>query len=779
MKIAQKIFFLLIVLLGFTNIYAQDIPNIDVTSLSKEDIQKAKKEMQAAGLTIEQAANIARKKGATEEQIKLFRERLEEDGEVLTNANVQDSIFMKKGDQKENQQNFDQREKPPLAPSVSKIFGSYLFNSKNLTFEPELNIQTPKNYEIGIGDQMLIHIWGNSQNNYQLEVNKSGQIIIPDVGPIYVAGLTFDDAEKKIKKRLTEIYADMRGNTPETFAQINMGQLRSIQVNIVGEAVMPGTYTLPATATVFNGLYLSGGPGEIGSFRNIKVIRNNKTYKTVDIYDFLINADPKANITLQDGDIVFIPPVEKQIDVTGEFKRNALFELKDGEMLNNLVRFAGGYTPNAHLGNIQIYRKTQQGQEIFDIAYDDISSTPLENGDSISNTQIIDIFKNRVAIVGAVYHPGSYEWKQGLTLSQLIVKADSLTRDAFKTRGMITRCNKDLTTSSIVFDVQKIVSGQNDILLQPDDSVFVKSIFDLREDPIVSINGEVQEPGEFHWADKLTLGDAIFMAGGLTEGADSTYIEIARRLSYKEASRLSDTLAHVIIANVSRNLKIGTNDTELKLQPFDEISIRRAPNYRRKGTAFITGEVKYAGAYAINNKQLRISDLLQMAGGLTPQAYTKGATLERFSEELGSEHIAINLQKLLDNPRGESDILLCDGDRVNIPVFLQTVKITGSVQNPFSLTYEPGKKAKYYIDRSGGFDAKAQKRKTYVQYPNGSTAVTKSFIIKSYPKVTPGSMIVVPEKPEKDSKKSSMWLAIASTLGSLAVSAATIISVTK
>ena len=745
---------------------AQEVEKVDVKTLPQKEIQKAQKAMQDAGLSVDEAADIARQKGATEQQIRDFKSRINE-GDQVTNDPVETASEMV-----EEQQDVERSKRTADFETRGKIFGAYLFNSKNLTFEPRLNVQTPKNYEIGIGDQILIHIWGNSQNDYQLTVNNNGQVVIPDVGPVYIAGLSFDSAEQKIIKRLTEIYADMGGNNPGTFAQINMGQLRSIQVNIVGEVVTPGTYTLPVTATVFNGLYLSGGPNNIGSFRNIKVIRNNKIEQTIDIYNFLVYADPSENITLKDGDILFIPPAEKRVEVEGEFKRNGIFELKEDDRLKELVQYAGGFTENAYLA------KTQQGLQIIDVAFDSFSTTPLMNGDLIQNARITDSFENRITITGAVYRPGEYEWVPGLTLSQLIQKADSLTPDAFQARGIITRFNKDLSTSSISFNVQDIANGSRDILLQPEDIVLIKSHFNLKEQAFISVNGEVLEPGNFEWSDDLTLGDAIFLAGGLTEGADSTFIEIARRLSYGEAAELSDTVGHILIADISRGLKIGTNNTDLKLQPYDQISVRRAPNFKQSETVFISGEIAYAGPYAIANKQLRVSDLVKMAGGITPQAYLNGATLERYSEELGSERVAIDLTKIMNNPRSESDLFLNNGDHLNIPEFMQTVKITGNVQNPFSITYEAGKNAKYYIDRSGGFDSNAHKKKTYVQYPNGSTAVTKGLIFKHYPEVTPGSLVVVPEKPEKR-METGTWLAIASAIASLTVSIATVANLTK
>jgi protein involved in polysaccharide export with SLBB domain len=768
------IIFLSIALMSSNIIFAQDVKSVDVKALPQSDIQKAQKAMQDAGLSPQDAANIARQKGATEQQIQDFESRIQDgSSQSLTDSLRQTSTLIQEAqviEKSQRQTGYELR---------SQIFGAYLFNNKNLTFNPNINIQTPKNYEIGIGDQIIINIWGNSQNNYQLTVNTNGQILIPDVGPVYIAGSTFQEAENRVIQRLTAIYSDMGGNNPQTFAQVNMGQLRSIQVNLLGEVTAPGTYTLPVTATVFNGLYLSGGPNQIGSFRNIKIIRNNKVFKTIDIYKFLVNADPSENILLKDDDIIFIPAAEKRVEVNGEFKRNGIFELKEGEMLSDLIRFAGGFTENSYLSKIQIYRKTQQGFQISDIAFAQLTSTPLLNGDEIRNKQILNTFENRVTISGAVYRPGDYEWHEGLTLNELIMKADSILPDAFLNRGIITRYNPDLTTSSISFNLGDVVTGKSVIELYPEDMVLIKSHFELNEPKFIMVQGEVLLPGNFSWSDKLTLGDAIFLAGGLTEGADSTYIEVARRLTYEKAANLSDSLGTIIIVNLSRDLSMGKNDADLMLMPFDQISVRQAPNFRKGKTAFITGEVAYAGAYAINNKQQRISDLIKMAGGVTPQAYVNGATLQRYTDELGMELVAIDLGQIIRNPGSEADLYLNNGDRVFIPEFMQTVKITGSIQNPFSITYQTGKSAKYYIDRSGGFNSDAHKKKTYVRYANGTTDVTKGFIIKNYPEVQPGSQIIVPQKPEKQQGDSGRWLALASILASIAVSVATIVNLTN
>lgn len=773
LTLLRTLLFIVLTSYSYYSFAQQDISKVDVKSLSQTEIDKAKKAFKDSGLSEEEAKNLARQRGASEEQIKDLEERLQvgkdqnEPGDTLKSANELIEEDIRFSQRKNLQTEEDQLE------LKSKIFGSYLFNSKNLTFEPSLNIQTPKTYEVNIGDEIIINIWGNSQNNYQLAVNLNGQIMIPDIGPVYVVGLTFEQAQNKIKKRLTSIYADMGSQNPETFAQVNMGQLRSINVNLVGEVEMPGTYTLPGTSTVFNALYLSGGPSSIGSYRNIKVIRDNKTFKNVDIYDFLLNGIAANNITLKDNDIIFIPPAEKKVEVTGEFKRNGVFEILEDEKLNKLIDYAGGFTANAFRSKVQIFRNTQYRQRIIDVKSDAYSSTLLQNGDTIKNSEIIKIFENRVSIAGAVYHPGEYEWQEGMTLYDLIVQADSLTKDAFQSRGLITRQNDDLTTSAISFDVKKIALQKESITLKPEDIVTIKSHFDIGEQPFVSISGEVISSGELPWSDDLTPADVIFMAGGFTEAADSNFIEISRRLSHQEANRLTDTLVHVFTLNASRSLKTEGSLKEFKLKPYDHISVKRAPGFREQGVVTVTGEVVYAGVYAIRNKNQRISDLINLAKGITPQAFIDGATIQRTTEEMGLENIAIDLNEILQNQGSKKDLLLKNGDILNVPEFTQTVKIIGNVNNPFSLSFEEGKSMRYYIDKTGGFDTNALKRKVYVQYANGYTASTKSFIWRKYPEVKPGCIVIVPEKPEKKGD-TGRWLAITSALSSLAVAVAAV-----
>jgi len=766
----------------FNRAVAQDLKNLDVKSMSSTQIEQAKQALQNSGLSRDQAIAEARKRGASEAQIQQMQQRMG-GGNEKTNA---DTTYAKEADLYRLQDSLKAANQTKLINVIKKDtllapglanFGSYLFKSKNLTFEPVLNIQTPKNYEINIGDEMIINIWGNSVQDYQLNVDRNGQIQIPQIGPVFVAGKTFDEAARMIKQRLIAIYSGMGGSQPNTFAQINMGRLRSIRVNLVGEVEMPGTYTLPATASVFNALYLSGGPNQIGSFRTIKVFRDNELYRTLDMYEFLLNADQKDNIVLKNDDVIFIPVAEKKVSVKGEFKRTAIFELKNDENLKDLVRFAGGFTDEAYLLNVKIYRKTQEGLKILDISNTDLNNTDLDNGDLLVSQKIKSTLENRVYISGAVFRPGEYEWKENMQVSELILKADSIVPDAMVEMGQITRLNSDYTLSQISFNVKDALTGKNDIRLQPKDSVLIKSQFELKDKPTITVDGRVRGGGTFAFKDKMSVLDAIYEAGGFAEDADSNYVQISRRLSYKEAATLTDKLVDVFTIPLPRILNANDQSTSFKLMPYDRIYIRRAPGYSDHGTVFIGGEVVYSGFYAIQNKKDRISDLIKWTGGLTPDAYVEAATFNK----VGAGPVGIDLSKIMDNPGSRNDLILDPGDVLAIPKKPQTVNVFGEVQNPFATVYTPGKGVMYYVKTSGGWAENPDKARIYAKYPDGSSDMTRNFIFHKYPKVKPGTQIIVPVKPIRVAhpERAQFWLAVGTTAGTLAITVISIVNMLK
>jgi protein involved in polysaccharide export with SLBB domain len=865
MKKLNVLFLVLLTNLSVIFVNGQVIPSqIDVNQLSNQQVEQGQRTLDNSGLSPAQAAEIARQRGATDQQIQDMLRRMSQlnsgqegaegvDGQVDLSEEAIDEA------EKSNEEELSSRRAPFETRGV--VFGNYLFNNKNLTFEPDLNVQTPHNYTIGIGDQLILNIWGASQNNYQLYVNSNGQIVIPDVGPIYVAGLSFENASLKIIERLSLIYSDLNSPNPETFAQVNMGQLRSIKVNVVGEAETPGTYTLPVTATLFNALYLSGGPTENGSFRNIKVLRNGRIHATIDIYKFLIDASAEGNIQLINEDIIFIPVIETRVQTRGEFKRTGLFEMKPEETFYDLIRFAGGFTDETYLNNFQIRRKTLDSYSLIDVPLQKINVTSLSNGDIVTSKRMLDVYANRVVINGSVFRPGDYEWYEGMTVMDLIAKADNILPDAWMNEGQIIRLNPDASLQNLSFNLQDVLEGRSQILIQPEDVVTIKSHFtlneylpisilghvnnprvinyidslrltdaffvanglregyyeyghivrinsdrsllyinfnienalsgqdnfflrggdvvtiksqkQLREEQTLSVSGMVNNPRQFSYMEGMTLRDAIYLADGLREGADSSYIQISRRLSIDEMANERDTLVHLFTFTMGRDLSFSDQAALFNLMPNDRVFVRRAPGFKTSGTVSVQGEVLYAGNYAIETIQMRLSDLIKKAGGFSRIAYPRGALLTRFSGELGREIIAIDLQKVLSSPGSINDLFLKDGDEITVPEILQTVKVSGTVMNPVSIAYKRMRGYRYYIDKSGGYGDRPARNKIYVLHPNGMAS--QNGFLKS-PQIQPGSQIVVPQRPERETN-TTQWLGVASTMSSLTIAIAAVLRV--
>ncbi len=782
------------ILLTITNSIAQNVnanaASIDVQQLSDEQINQIVSKIQKNNMSLEQAMTLARARGASQLQIDKLKQRikdLKKNSNTVNGADVTEETSV-------TDNSLSQKKQFTPTQKEKRTFGFQFFNSKNLTFSPNVNIPVSENYTLGIGDEIVIAVYGASQQNYNLRVRKTGAINIPDIGPVNVYGLSFKQAKKKIKAKLTNIYNGMEGSKPNTFADISLGTLTGIKINIIGDVNMPGTYTLPPTATVFNGLYLAGGPNLKGSYRNIDVIRNGKTIKTIDVYAYLVDGKTANNIQLREQDVIMVRPYVNRINVEGQFKHTGLFETKKGEVVADVIRYAGGFTDRAYTHKLDLYRNNSKSIDFKTITSNDFENVQLSNGDLLIAGEITNKLENRVTINGAVYRPGNYELKQNMQLSQLIKEAEGLKDDAFMERGIITRRNNDNTLKTIAFSVKDIVNNKNDIKLQSEDVIKISSLFDMREKRTVSIVGEVQFPGMYQCSDNLTIQDLIFNAGGFKENASIENIEVSRVLDYDQTKDITKELLHTYQFEVNRNLKLNSQDARFELKPFDKVYVRRAPGYRPQSTVSVFGEIKYAGEYGIINKGEKISDLIKRAGGLTPEAYKKGASLRRKIVLTEAEYqaqlviakrdttvniedikrysyktIGIDLPKILRNPGGINDLRLKDGDQLNIPCLLQTVTVSGAVLNPVGHTYTKKQSAKDYIMASGGFAQNAKKGKVYVVYANGTTATTKRYIFgRSYPKVEPGCEIIIPRKPEIDkAANASKWLAFTTAFVSL------------
>jgi len=688
-----------------------------------------------------------------------------------------------------------------------KIFGSELFANGDLKFEPNLRMATPKSYVIGPEDELLIDLTGDNEANYRLKVSPDGNISLQYVGLISVGGLSIEQATSKVRAAMSKTYPSLR--TGGSQVAINLGNIRSISVTIVGNAVKPGTYTLASLATVFNALYACGGPSQNGSFRKIQVLRNNKIISTIDVYDFLLRGIQSKNIRLQDQDVINIPVYQTRVEMTGEVKRPAIFEVLNTESLEQVIDFAGGFSNEAYTAKIKVLQNTNKERKIIDINADNFNTYYPLNGDTYVVEKILDRFANRVEISGAVFRPGQFELVKGLTLKGLITKADGLKEDAFLNRGYISRLNPDNTQSLISFDVQKIIAGtEADIPLLREDKVTISSIFDLREEYKVTIQGAVRAPGTFDFAENTSLEALIQKAGGFKEGATPERIEISRRVKNSDVMSLSAITAQVFTVTVDPKLQLIGEP--FILQPFDIVSVRNSEGFQTQKQVRIEGEVLHPGIYTLSRKDERISDVMKRVGGLTPSAYADGASLKRpgqnyLSDEdrqdrskddkvnlrnlnrmkeqgakdttsidkeldvLSSDLVGIDLKRAIGEPMGRNDLILEDGDVIRVPRQLQTVKVIGEVLKPNSMIYAKGKSLKTYINGSGGFSYNAYKKATYVVYPNGSVAANKKFLFfNNFPKVTPGSEIFVPKRAERERMSLGSLVGLSTALASMA-----------
>ena len=699
------------------------------------------------------------------------------------------------------------------------VFGREIFSNKNLSFEPDLNIPTPKNYILSAGDELLINVWGDSELNLKLKVSPEGTILIPNLGPVSVSGLTIETAENRIRQELGRIMSTLSGNTDgaNTFVSVSLSQIRSIKVNIVGEVVAPGTYTLPSFATLFNALYAAGGVNEIGSLRGIKVYRNSKEVAKLDVYDYLLNGKYNTNIRLEENDMVIVSPYDQLAVVRGKVKRNRIFEMKKGETLQQLLNMAGGFTGDAYKKDVRIKRKADSRYQIATVTEDKYPTFAMMDGDSLLVDSVIPFYENRLIVTGAVWRPGEYELNGTVhTVKGLINQAAGLKGDEFTGRAQITRLNPDFTTTVIAVDIRGILNGTSpDIELKPEDILNIPSLFDLREPYTIKVSGAVNYVDTvLPYRNNLTVEDAIMMAGGLKESAATVNVEVARRIKDTKTYENSNRTAEVFNFELNDNLGLisvdGKNSNSVfTLEPFDEVYVRFSPGYQEQQVVKVDGEITFSGDYVLAEKNSRLSNIIAKAGGITPDAYVKGASLKRqltedemrrletllqlsankqsrdsvalSLENIKDYSVGIDLEKALANPGSAHDVVLRDGDELYIPQFQSTVKISGAVTYPNSVTYTNGMSVKSCLSQAGGYNDIARKYPIVI-YMNGKVATTrKRFIFfKHYPKVEPGSEIVVPAKTQQDRKTSlAEILSITSSTTSMAAMITSIINTLK
>ena len=767
----------------------------------------------------------AKAAGMTDEQIRReMNKRMGQSGTEQATRTASDAVVTDRTvtvpDGKEIPPLDTQRETNRLTGDLSgTVFGREIFSNKNLSFEPDLNIPTPKGYVLSAGDELLINVWGDSELNLKLKVSPEGTILIPNLGPVSVSGLTIETAENRIRQELGRIMSTLSGNTDgaNTFVSVSLSQIRSIKVNIVGEVVAPGTYTLPSFATLFNALYAAGGVNEIGSLRGIKVYRNSKEVAKLDVYDYLLNGKYNTNIRLEENDMVIVSPYDQLAVVRGKVKRNRIFEMKKGETLQQLLNMAGGFTGDAYKKDVCIKRKADSRYQIATVTEDKYPTFAMMDGDSLLVDSVIPFYENRLIVTGAVWRPGEYELNGTVhTVKGLINQAAGLKGDEFTGRAQITRLNPDFTTTVIAVDIRGILNGTSpDIELKPEDILNIPSLFDLREPYTIKVSGAVNYVDTvLPYRNNLTVEDAIMMAGGLKESAATVNVEVARRIKDTKTYENSNRTAEVFNFELNDNLGLisvdGKNSNSVfTLEPFDEVYVRFSPGYQEQQVVKVDGEITFSGDYVLAEKNSRLSNIIAKAGGITPDAYVKGASLKRqltedemrrletllqlssnkqsrdsvalSLENIKNYSVGIDLEKALANPGSAHDVVLRDGDELYIPQLQSTVKINGAVTYPNSVTYTKGMSVGNCLSQAGGYNDIARKYPIVI-YMNGKVATTKKCFIffKRYPKVEPGCEIVVPTKTQRDRKTSlAEVLSIASSTTSMAAMVTSIINTMK
>ena len=682
-------------------------------------------------------------------------------------------------------------------PSKRKIFGHDVFNNKNLTFESSMNLATPQSYRLGPGDAVNIDIWGASQESVTETISPDGTITISGIGVVQLGGLSVSQAKARLKSVLGPRYQGSK-------IELTLGQTRTITVSVMGEVKVPGTYTMSAFATVYNALYMAGGPNDIGTLRNVKVYRRGKLLSNVDVYDFLLNGRLTGDVRLQDNDVITVSPYEALVNITGKVKRPMYYEMKKTESAATLLKYAGGFTGDAYTKAIRINRKAGNEYSVFSVGEFDLSNFKLMDEDSVSVDSTLNRYQNMVEIKGAVFRPGMYQVGGEIsTVKSLVEAAAGLTEGAIAQHAVMHRMRADRTLEVLRIDVSGIMAGTApDVPLRNEDVIYIASRQEREEQKTVTINGEVAYPGVYKFAANETIEDLILQAGGPTEAASLVKVDVSRRINDPNATKSDDELAQHFSFKINPDFTIS-GQPDFTLQPYDEVYVRRSPNYNEQQNIIVEGEVQFKGTYAMTNKDQRLSDAIRMAGGLTDRAYPEGTKLlRRMTAEdrammeamlrtaqrnsgkdsidisklmtQGNYPVGIELEKALKNPGSDDDPILREGDRIIVPKYDGTVKINGEVLYPNTVRFKSGKDADYYINLAGGVTSTAKKSKTIIIYMNGMVARAD----RSH-KPAPGCQIVVPTKKQRQSFGIQQWMSLGTTAASLGTMAASIANILK
>lgn len=771
-----------------------DLSTLKVDYLSDSDIAKIKSQLQANNTTIEQVEPIALAKGMSATEFAKLKVRL---GGPQTST----TVVPNKDNLDENKDELTRKQDKIVNKKVkdtlnSLVFGSELFDTPTLNFEPNLKLATPVNYVLGPGDELQVSVYGVQEFTASIPVTMEGKVNIQNVGQIAVSGMTIEAATQKIRGAMARVYSTV--NSGQSQVSVSLGRIRTIKVTLIGSK-QPGNYSVSSLATVYNALFLGGGPGKNGSYRNIELLRNNKVYKNIDIYKFLVNGNQSDNVGLKDNDVIRIPAYTQRVTVEGQVKRPGIFEMKTGETFKDLLSFASGFNEFAYTASVNVLQKTSKDFKVKDIKESDYGNYRPLAGDVYRVSKILNRFENRIKIEGAVFRPDIYSFYEGMRISDLVAQADGLKEDAYTSRATIVRLKSDLTSEVTNVNLAKALSGDSEanIPLRKEDIVTVYSILDFREEYKITIDGEIKKPGIYDYHENLTLNDLLVQAGGLT-GSASKRVEVARMIKSDEIDDSNSKRVQLF------NLEItAENNEQIKnfaLEPFDAVNIRRMAVYEKPQLVTVSGAVNYGGRYVLANKKEKIYDIIQRAGGLTSIANLDGVKIKRpiqakqieelenvnlnlgkkdsiqkkltkkLKEDLKYAIIPVDWREIVKDPNDKTNVTLFPGDEIEVSVYNESVKVTGNVLLTSEIPYDKGKGFSYYLDAVGGTDAKGWKNKAYIIYPNGKAAVSSTFFfIRSYPKVLPGSQIVVPEKPEVRKMSTGEWVSIGSVITSLAL----------
>ena len=803
----KKLFsLLLLTFLVNGSIWAQSMSDEQVISYIKTATEAGKSQKQimtelaARGVTRAQAERI--KKRYDESQAAGQEISAEQKNRLRTQVDQTEKLVEGEMDLMESEA-YDPIEKN-TQEAADLVYGRNIFNSRNLTFAPSQNLPTPVNYRLAAGDEIIIDIWGTNQITYRETISPEGSINISGVGPIYLNGMTINDADEYLRKELGKIFTSLHGDNPTSDMKVTLGQIRTIQINVMGEVAVPGTYILSSYSNIFHALYRAGGIGKLGSLRNIYLMRNGKKIATVDVYDFILRGKTMDATRLQEGDVIIVPPYEILVDIQGNVKRPMFYEMKNGETVQTLIDYAGNFTGDAYTKNVRMTRQNGKEYQIYTIDNLDYSVFKLMDGDVVSIGAMLERFENKLEIKGAVYRPGIYQFSGQLnTVKQLVEKAEGVMGDAFLTRAVLHREREDLTKEVIQVDLKNILNGSKpDIALQRNDELYIPSIHDLQDIGTISVFGEVARPGTFPYAENTTLEDLIIQAGGLRESASTVRIDISRRIKDSKGTTTSDKIGEMYTFSLKDGFVID-GEPGFQIKPYDQIFVRKSPTYQEQINVEVSGEVLYAGTYALTQKSERVSDLVKKAGGITPYAYVRGAKISRRINdeerrrmdtvlemarnvdeedsinvsklELGDiYYVGIDLEAALRNPGSDADIVLREGDQLIVPEYNNTVRISGDVMYPNTVSYVEGKNLKYYIEQAGDYGETAKKKRAYIVYMNGQVKKARKY--NSH--IEPGCEIIVPTK-QKNAFRLQNILSIATTSASLATMIASIANIIK